>query len=307
MQNYREGDKVFLYGFSRGAYSVRVLAGMVRKVGLLYPDNQNMLDEAYRLFTIKTTNRESAGFKKSFSRKCEIHFLGLWDTVSSVGSIWAPKSFAYTSKNKGVSIVRHAMALDERRAFFRQHLWNEDQIYKHQNIKQVWFSGVHSDVGGGYKEEESGLAKEALQWMLIESQEHNLLFDIVKANKIINTHTKKPSYYKMHNSYFAGAIMTVIWVTAEFIPKVISAQSPILTTIFRKKWVKWLRINFFRRRYLKEPVKVIIFATLADRINNSNGRYKPSNIEYSSQINDKKQLDGTYKIEPKLSLEYQNQ
>ena len=75
-----------------------------------------------------------------------IHFLGLWDTVSSVGWAWAPEHFQFTMNNPGVEIVRHAVALDERRVYFVQNLWG---INSPTNIDQVWFPGVHCDVGGG--------------------------------------------------------------------------------------------------------------------------------------------------------------
>src|SRR5262249_49709514 len=87
-------------------------------------------------------------FKPTFARECPVHFVGVWDTVSSVGWIYDPISLPYTANNPSIAVGRHAVAIDERRAFFRQNLWGPAQ--PGQDLKQVWFAGVHSDVGGGY-------------------------------------------------------------------------------------------------------------------------------------------------------------
>ena len=298
MQNYQKGDNVFFYGFSRGAYTVRVLAGMIKKIGLLYPDNQNMLDEAFRLFGVKDNWRESAGFKRSFGRECPIHFLGLWDTVSSVGSIWSPKTFPYTARNNAVKNVRHAMAIDEKRAFFRQNLWNETKTFKGQDIRQVWFAGVHSDVGGGYLEQESGLAKISLEWMLVESKEFGLRVDYMAAQKALKKHDV-PHFYKRHQS------LSWKWVLAEFIPKVTSFRVTIFKRLLKKEWIKWIRVNLFRRRKLPTfdtSQAIILYEDTVDRINSSEGSYKPSNLIYQQRAADERQLDTRYKIEKTATL-----
>src|SRR6266568_905777 len=92
-------------------------------------------------------------FAETFSERPRIHFMGLWDTVGSVGSVYNPLKLPFTRWNPIVRRVRHAVAIDERRKFFRQNLWSDQE---HADIKQVWFAGDHGDVGGGYPEAESG-------------------------------------------------------------------------------------------------------------------------------------------------------
>ena len=119
-------------------------------------------------------------FKATFSRICKPHFVGVWDTVSSVGWFANPLSLPYTSNNPDILIGRHAVAIDEHRAFFRTNLWHHVAPPAEggpHDMKEVWFPGVHCDVGGGYAEKESGLSKIALQWMIAEAQKAGLLVE----------------------------------------------------------------------------------------------------------------------------------
>ena len=179
MERYEPGDRIFLFGFSRGAYTARVLAGFLQAVGLLEPGNQSLIPYAIKLYKSKKRRYWIVGsaspqfkvmqkFKSTFSRPVDIHFLGLWDSVSTFGWIYNPIFLPYTTNNRSVKSVRHALAIDERRAFFQPMLWGGNHADE-QNVKQVWFAGVHSDVGGGYPEADSGLSKIALRWMLDEA------------------------------------------------------------------------------------------------------------------------------------------
>lgn len=174
MQTYQPGDRIYIFGFSRGAYTARVLAGMVQAVGLLPPNNDEMVDFAWKLY--KKAPQDPAqwklinGFRKIFSvgpRRPTIELLGLWDTVSSVRYLWRNLAFQHTRDNPSVAHVRHAVALDERRAYFRQNLWSPTA--RGQDLVEVWFPGVHCDVGGGYLTRECGLSNLALRWMLDEA------------------------------------------------------------------------------------------------------------------------------------------
>jgi len=182
MEYYRPGDRVFLFGFSRGAYTVRTLAGMLHKVGLLERGADNQIPYAFRIFRQWTNFEVAAGFKKTFGRICPIHFVGVWDTVSTVGWIYNPVTFPFTAQNPSIEVFRHAISIDERRTHFRTNLFHPDSK---QDCKQVWFAGVHSDVGGSYPEPESGLSKITLQWMLREAKEHELLIDAAKFDQIV--------------------------------------------------------------------------------------------------------------------------
>jgi len=124
MENYQDGDRICIFGFSRGAYTARGLAGMIHKVGLLPACNFQQVKFAYRMY--KRDNelgwRQSVAFKKSFSVDVEIEFLGLWDTVNSVGFV--PRRLPFTTSNTIVRTFRHALALDERRAKFKANHWH---------------------------------------------------------------------------------------------------------------------------------------------------------------------------------------
>ncbi|CAE6520183.1 unnamed protein product [Rhizoctonia solani] len=124
MKHYNHGDKICLFGFSRGAYTARALAGMLHKVGLLPPDNAEQIPFAYSMYKRSDDGgfRESVRFKKAFCRKVRVEFLGVWDTVSSVGLI--PRYLPFTKSNPIVKTLRHAVSLDERRAKFKDHLWH---------------------------------------------------------------------------------------------------------------------------------------------------------------------------------------
>ncbi len=169
MENYQNGDRVYLFGFSRGAYTARVLAGLIHSVGLLESGSSNLIPYALNLYRSKPVDFEIlAQFKATYGRNIHIDFLGLWDSVSTFGWIYNPVFLPFTTNNPSVKVVRHALAIDEKRAFFQPMMWGKEHQDK-QDIKEVWFAGVHSDVGGGYPECESGLAKLSLQWMLREA------------------------------------------------------------------------------------------------------------------------------------------
>ncbi|KAJ6487135.1 hypothetical protein C8R47DRAFT_516070 [Mycena vitilis] len=124
MQNYTANDRICIFGFSRGAYIARSLAGMIHKVGLLPVDNHQQVPFAYRIYTRADATgwEQSNAFKKAFSNDVHIDFIGVWDTVDSVGII--PKRLPFTTSNSVVRTFRHAVSLDERRAKFKANLWN---------------------------------------------------------------------------------------------------------------------------------------------------------------------------------------
>ncbi len=159
--------------------------------GLLCPGNDGLIPYITRMFAKKT--REAGGmkatfavaehFKATFSRPCPLHFVGLWDTVSSVGWITAPVVLPFAARNPSMHIGRHAVSIHERRCYYRQNLWGAP--FEGQDIKQIWFTGVHSDVGGSYPERDSGLSKVTLEWMLHEAAAAGLVIDPVKASIVL--------------------------------------------------------------------------------------------------------------------------
>lgn len=190
IENWREGDRVYLFGFSRGAWTARVLAGFIHLIGLLYPEQLNMCDSALGTYKRAAQDNDLSiawHFARVIrTRRIPIEFIGVWDTVASVlvprkDRFWLPslETLPYTRNNPSVARFRHALAIDERRRMFRVAVWDEGQTHKPnpfnpklnrpQDTKQMWFAGVHSDVGGGYPEEDSALSKYSLIWMVEEA------------------------------------------------------------------------------------------------------------------------------------------
>ncbi|KAF8489057.1 hypothetical protein JB92DRAFT_3148147 [Gautieria morchelliformis] len=214
-QNYRDGDRIYLFGFSRGAYQVRALAGMIHKVGLVHKGNEEQIPFAYELYADEKSNEYyppqpkkllqrlhlhkrpvkptpvnmAERFKTTFSREnVRVHFIGVWDTVSSVGIV-LNKVLPLTDETDHVCFFRHALALDERLVKYLPEYAHggvsqqkvaqrnedtsqpakarrsadlaadEDKVKdtkmgiksstSRPHIKEVWFPGTHSDIGGG--------------------------------------------------------------------------------------------------------------------------------------------------------------
>lgn len=184
INQYKEGDKIFLFGFSRGAYTVRAVAAMIMRCGLLWPENSHLAEYAWSVFTDEDRSgdarRQFAGparIKKVFGREINVHFVGVWDTVSSFGWIWDLLTIPNTRENEIISHIRHAVSIDERRSCFQPNLV---QPSTEQDCREVWFAGVHADVGGGYSDSEAGLSRIALRWMISEAKLQGLLVDEVR-------------------------------------------------------------------------------------------------------------------------------
>jgi uncharacterized protein (DUF2235 family) len=191
MREYTPDSRVYIFGFSRGAYTARALCGLLHMFGLITPGNEALIPYAMRLYKSNDPKKFdiAAGFRSTFSLPCSPYFLGLWDTVSSIGWILDPiyvhgGHLPYTATLPDVAVLRHAVSIDERRAFFRQNLIHEPAA-GNQDLKQVWFGGVHSDVGGSYPESESGLSKIALRWMLCEASAAGLQLDPKKIDEVL--------------------------------------------------------------------------------------------------------------------------
>jgi uncharacterized protein (DUF2235 family) len=249
MNHWRLGDRVFLFGFSRGAYSVRVLASFLRQVGLLVSGQEPLLPYAFRIFKAIRGQREhdaadsnaSTSRRVSYWRLCRqfqdtfaqpvgrptrcfpVHFLGVWDTVSAYGRVWNPRGFPYTRSNPSVDTVRHAVSLDERRWFYQQNVFAPVTLdaplgggpASNQNLKERWFPGVHSDIGGGYSEADGGLWRVAFEWMLAEAVTAGLLID---PGRIAHVRRRSPEpespWAEPRHESLKGP-----WWAAQFFPK----------------------------------------------------------------------------------------
>lgn len=229
-RNYEAGDQIYGFGFSRGAFTIRLLMGLIGKCGILKADSEaklitavQMAYEAYRRdFLLRASRRQRMPYHLILREpkydmedgkrlatidlsKCDcqqvyadIRFLGVWDTVDAYGmpvdelkiaideKIW-PMSFADRDPPVQIRTIRHALSLDDERPTFRPVLWNEvikdwdhpdDQTKQTRlgpdKIQQLWFAGVHANVGGGYPDD--GLAFAALDWMMTEAHAEGLRF-----------------------------------------------------------------------------------------------------------------------------------
>ena len=271
MEVFEEGDSIFLFGFSRGAYTVRVLGGVLHMFGLLCPGNEGLIPYITRMYGRRSrkaagmthTFDVARGFNETFCRNCPIHFVGLWDTVSSVGWIWDSVRLPYTGQSPAMSVGRQAVSIDERRCYFRSNLWGAP--LPHQDIKQVWFAGVHSDVGGSYAYRECGLSQIGLEWMLCEAVSFGLLVDATKAEHALGRIPPSPPVAPdprgiLHNS------LTFAWWLLEFLPHSYYDLST--------KKVRW-RIPLGARRFI--PENSVLHATVQEKLE-TDLSYKPSNL-----------------------------
>lgn len=211
MWNYEPGDHIYLFGFSRGAYTVRSLAGFIRNCGIMRPSFLHLILEAYNLYRDRSSiTHPDSDLMKSFKRtyginqqETFIHFIGVWDTVGALGIplkwfdiLNRQYQFHDVTISSQIKYAYHALAVDEKRKTFTPTLWQlspkavEDGS---QISEQVWFPGVHSNVGGGYAD--SGLSDIALQWMIDKAQNTGLEFD-----KDILTKIKPQSAGTLRNS-----------------------------------------------------------------------------------------------------------
>ena len=172
MDYYEPGDNVYLFGYSRGAYTVRALAGMLHKCGLLTKGSNNLIPYATKIYNGES-DEIAARFKGSFSRECKPHFIGVWDTVASTGWLWWRKYFLNHRLSSDVAYGFQALSVDERRKHFRVALWDESDIPEGQTIEQVWFPGFHADVGG--QKADRLISDITLEWMLRHAQCKGLL------------------------------------------------------------------------------------------------------------------------------------
>jgi uncharacterized protein (DUF2235 family) len=189
VDNYEPGDKLYFFGFSRGAYTARSTVGLVRNAGILRPEHRDRIQQAYALYRNPERDSEPGGiaaelFRRSYSRS-EIYFefVGVWDTVGALGipidgfrPPWLSRLWTFhdTRLSRYVLNAYHAVAIDERRGPFRPTLWVQQDDAQNQTLEQVWFSGVHCDVGGGYRD--PGLSEIPLLWMAEKARSCGLAF-----------------------------------------------------------------------------------------------------------------------------------
>lgn len=191
--HYQPGDRIFLFGFSRGAYAVRSLTCFLEEVGLLLKDYLHEVAHAYRLYSSGDVDgiarlarhlRALTGFTRANDGvyRLPVHMMGVWDTVGAMR--FTDNHVHFRADNEvidvpeNISHVRHALALHELREQFEPLFWRMRQGGG-QSLEQVWFAGAHADVGGGYPS--ASLANIALEWMAWEAKRLGLHVDAAPA------------------------------------------------------------------------------------------------------------------------------
>jgi uncharacterized protein (DUF2235 family) len=186
MERYQPGDRIYVFGFSRGAYTARALVGMLKAVGLMRPGMENLVPYAVSVYAKnKDWTRQDWDqlhhFAGAFSNAVEgrvgisVAYLGIWDSVKASGVLRWNLRWPYTRQLPNVRRVRHAVSIDERCRPYREYLVTPDK--KHAapgSVEQVWFAGVHSDVGGTF-DDDPRLPTITLKWIVDGALEEGLL------------------------------------------------------------------------------------------------------------------------------------
>ncbi len=190
VQNYAPDDNIYLFGFSRGAYTVRALCGLINNCGILHRPDANLISAAWKIYKSPASKNRPKGeaarlFRKNHCHPArKVHFIGVWDTVGALGIPFSlmglfenNDEFYDTKMGSNVAFARHALAIDEQREDFTPTIWTPRP---NVNLKQVWFAGTHSDVGGSYPpDKETGVrvCDAPLGWMLDEATTAELKFE----------------------------------------------------------------------------------------------------------------------------------
>ena len=213
VQNYEPGTDIYLFGFSRGAYTVRSLCGLINNCGILTRPDARRIQQAFEIYKrtgkdFAPRGRRAVEFRRQHSHGSrEIRFVGAWDTVGALGmpfslmGLFDGKDEFYDTKlGSNVRVARHAMAIDERREDFEPTLWLPREEL---DLRQVWFAGSHSDIGGGYGPDDAGLlsSDQSLQWMIGEAVAAGLaveqhLKDALKPSPLAGLHNSRRHVFR---------------------------------------------------------------------------------------------------------------
>lgn len=300
-EHYEPGDKIYLFGFSRGAYTVRVVAALLHMLGMLPRDQLNLADYALTAYKRASgaasisQSEDAVQLVWEFGRltgakPVPIEFVGVWDTVASMivprlnGPGFRLLTFRHTRTNRSVKCFRQAMAIDERRRMFRLNAWTPQQVFRPnpydphsdvaQDIAEMWFAGVHADIGGGYPEPESGLSKYPLAWMIEQAEAAGLLFNARRVAQVLGQAAAQGSGMRYEPAAFTAMqhneSSKLHWRILEWIPK-------------RASMKEWPARKVWLRRYLPRseprviPTDASIHPTVFQRMA-AMPEYRPINL-----------------------------
>ena len=317
VDNWEYGDRIYVFGFSRGAYTARLLAGFLRIFGLVRPEQLHLVRYAWRAYArlgqpgSKTFEAEIGHFQKVLGgHRVRIEFLGLWDTVASVfdakaGFPWLTiTQKAYTNRNDRVKTVRHALAIDEQRTYYQPALWDKGQSYEEwsrkrrgfvrtpQDFEEVWFAGCHGDVGGGFPDARSGLAKIPLEWLyreacakgvagndpVFEMLTHGVRTEAATHSALADDEAaRNPKHYDAPDPLAdINNSMNLAWSMVEFLPRKVPK-----TSFYRRPQIGRIYWPVFDRRRIPEGAG--LHEAVIERLAKRND-YNPPNLPETYKV-----------------------
>ncbi|MGV0743427.1 DUF2235 domain-containing protein [Mycolicibacterium sp. XJ870] len=176
VRTYEPDDQIFIFGFSRGAYTARALCGMLDGFGILRPGCENLVPYAVSIYT-RSKDRSDDDWAQqgkfaqlfaqtvAFPTRMPVHFVGIWDSVKAAGFLRWKLRWPYTRTLRNAKTVRHAISIDEKRYPYREYVVERPDKGPFPETDEAWFAGVHSDVGGTFDDDPT-LPTIALKWML---------------------------------------------------------------------------------------------------------------------------------------------
>lgn len=261
--NYEPGDDIYLFGFSRGAFTARSLAGLIHNMGILKREYFVKINEAYDHYRDRSAKwhpshelgSPTTTFRQRYTYGGEtVTFLGVWDTVGALGAPYGFIIIGYLLNrffdcqfhdlklSSSIQSACHAVARDEHRWPFRPTLWELHPSHDPSKFIEKWFPGVHSDVGGGYME--SGLSDRALQWMAMQAERQGLKSMPIVCSTQMQRHDSQRWYYRWATLLFVK--WPVLWLVV-FPGKLV------------KPWPGWVHTLLYELGVLVErdiPLKV---------------------------------------------------
>lgn len=275
IRNWEPEDRIYLFGFSRGAFTVRVLSDLISRCGIIHLNanikSENELDKLIKsayVAALKAYYRPefARAFKKAYSWKVQphIHFIGVWDTVGAIGLPFKQARFATHNLieygfrghalNDCVNYAAHAISIDDSRETFHPVVWDERIDRNPERIQQMWFAGVHTNIGGGYPKNQ--LSRISLEWMIDKVKEADKTAGLsakeslmLSKNKLVAISNDKDAHGRIYNSRSGPATVY------RFLPRYLEK---------------------FRKSYTEEKIK--IHKSVFERIAHNTDGYSPHNL-----------------------------
>lgn len=260
MRTFQPGDRLFIFGFSRGAYTALALAGILRTIGLLRAGADNLVPYAVKLYTQSGKPGQGQEFWdkcKEFNRSFgnpgvstfgrQTHYLGIWDAVKTVGWFnWKARfeeaRWPFTRTISGVRYARHALAINERRRPYAAYRFDGELVSERGgDLREMWFAGVHSDVGGFFKDDHQ-LSDLALQWVVEGAASAGLVVDEKSYRRHLGVDPGQPlaedvCLGRIHHNQWGWALIGFGWRSRTIWPGD-NVHPSVLTRIERTRGTK---------------------------------------------------------------------